>query len=489
MKCLDVRKIGFSTTKSQCRRPNRDSVKRWFLIVVNIVAISASVLALYSCKFFSYKELDVFNDEYTSEADLSYEPFEYLPRAGVGLFSYYMGDPTGKGVVMNDQMCFSYSDEFTDYQWLSSNNKETGGVDKWVLARYCSILAPIFGLLAFLQIVVETISGSRMMYCGNGIILKTQLLLCAAFFQIGTFSVVLAPPIMYSTSVEDQQQQFCFSEASNVRCKMDTGSMFSLASTIIYLILAHTCFYTRRPSIQTNDAKSAIERDTDDSSISDISESNSESHSENHSKNSLSLNQSQSVSASEDEASVFSTLIQYFGRNHMGEEVQEETLVESDLDIRIGQSILESIDELGHNSRTGENHNAADTITDSRVSSLTSETPKKKKWGRMVANFNHARSTDGNSKSRRTRKTASKDEHSKTNDRDKEKSSNWETESANSLLELGIKLQPMTPYSASRSYTSSYTSEYNQQNRYDVEDENINVTGTFDDTIGGINSF
>lgn len=485
MKRLDARKSGFSTTKIKCRRPNRDSVKRWFLIVINIVAISASVLTIHSCKFFSYKELDVFNDEYTSEADLSYEPFEYLPRAGVGLFSYYIGDPTGKGVLMNDQMCFSYSDELTDYQSLSSNTKEIGGVDKWVLARYCSILAPIFGLLAFLQIVIETGSGYRIPYCGNGIILKTQLFLCAVFFQIGTFSVVLAPPIMYSTSVEDQQQQFCFSEASNVRCKMDTGSMFSLASTIIYLILAHTSFYTRRPSIKTSDAKSGIERDTDESSISDISESNSESHSENHSKNSLSANHSQSVSASEDEASVFSTLIQYFGRNQMGEEVLDETLVESDLDIRIGQSILESIDELDHNNGTGENHNA-DTVTDSRVSSLTSETKKRKKWGRMVTNFNHARSTGGNSKSRRTRKTASKGEDSKTNDRDKEKSSNWETGSANSLLELGIKLQPMTPYSASRSYTSSYTSEYNQQNTYDAEDENINVAGTFD---GGINSF
>eukprot|EP00531_Pseudo-nitzschia_arenysensis_P001849 CAMPEP_0116127798 /NCGR_PEP_ID=MMETSP0329-20121206/7025_1 /TAXON_ID=697910 /ORGANISM="Pseudo-nitzschia arenysensis, Strain B593" /LENGTH=522 /DNA_ID=CAMNT_0003621907 /DNA_START=5 /DNA_END=1577 /DNA_ORIENTATION=+ len=512
IKRLDLRKSEILRgTNSQCSRPDRDSVKRCFLLLLNIAAISTSVLTIYSCKFFSYKEVDVFNDEYTSDADLSYEPFEYLPSAGVGLFSYYMGDPTGKGVMMNDQMCFYYCDEFTDYQWLSSNNKEAGGVDKWVLARYCSIFAPIFGLLAFLQIFVETISRYQIPYCGSGIIIKTQLFLCAAFFQIGTFSVVLAPPIMYSTSIEDLQQQFCFSGESNVRCKMDTGSIFSLTSIIIYLLLAHSSFYTRRPSMNTtnNNAKGGIERDTDESSISDISESNSESQSENHSKlqfkHSLSaeqlqmgfsMEQMQSVSASEDEASVFNTLIQYFGRNKSGD-LQDETLVESDLDLRIGQSIDAGIEELKLDDHTrngvdssslGDDQNATDTVSDTHEnnhpgSTTTSSTTttstagsgtKKAKWGKIVTNFN-ARSAGGESRRKRNRKNKSDDIHNKTSDQnedtdeDKDKSSKWETESSNSLLELGIKLNPMTPYSASRSYTS----DYNSQNNTMVEEESL----------------
>jgi hypothetical protein len=291
---MDFRRSGNSTTNSTSirRRPSGDSVKRWCVLILHIAVICTSILTISSCKFFSYKEIAVYNDTNTTsittattsststsststststieeswESVASYEPFEYLPKAGVGLFKYYMGDPSGKGAMMNDRMCFYYSDEFTDY----------GYVDTWLLARYCSILAPIAGLLALFQTLLEIICGYNIMsQCGgNGKFLKTQLLLIATFLQVGTFSVLFATPIMYSTSAEDQKQQFCFSTTSKVRCKMDSGSVFSLISLVIYVVLAFLSFFARwypstngwDTSTTKDDTKGDIERDTDEES-------------------------------------------------------------------------------------------------------------------------------------------------------------------------------------------------------------------------------
>jgi len=279
---MKFRRSGNSTTNSNsiCRRPSEDSMKRSCVLILHIAAICISVLTISSCKFFSYKERDDLNDTNTTtsttissrtsgeswESVASYEPFEYLPEAGVGLFKYYMGDPSGKDAVMSDRMCFYYSDEFTDY----------GNVDTWLLARYCSILAPIAGLLALFQTLLEIVCGYNIMSkCGGkGKLLKTQLLLIATFLQVGTFSVLFATPIMYSTSAEDQKQQFCFSATSQVRCKMDSGSMFSLISLVMYVVLAFLSFFARwypstngRDSSTTkDDSKGDIERDTDEES-------------------------------------------------------------------------------------------------------------------------------------------------------------------------------------------------------------------------------
>jgi hypothetical protein len=226
-------------------------------------------LTIFSCNFFSYKEIDDLNDTNSGkswESVASYEPFEYLPEAGVGLFKYYMGDTSRKSEVMSDQMCFYYSDEFTEY----------GNFDTWLLARYCSILAPIAGLLALFQTLLEIVCGYNIMSKsgGSGKLLKTQLLLIATFLQVGTFSVLFATPIMYSTSAEDQKQQFCFSATSNVRCKMDSGFLFSLTSLVIYVVLAFLSFFTRwypltngrDTSSAKDDSKCDIERDTDEES-------------------------------------------------------------------------------------------------------------------------------------------------------------------------------------------------------------------------------
>lgn len=241
----DASKTGF------CRQAIGDSVKRWFVLIVNVAAVTTSVLTIYSCNFFTYHERDVFDDAlYASTAELSYGPFEYLPKAGVGLFAYYMGDAYGQSVMVNDRQCFYYCDEYTDYQWLSSNTKDTGSgnIDIWLMARYCSILAPIAGMLALIQSVLEIDWRFRMMQCGNETFLKSQFLLIATFLQAGTFLVLYAPPIMYSTSAEDQKRHFCFSATSNVQCKMDTGSIYSLVSVLLYLTIACVSYYRPYPT-------------------------------------------------------------------------------------------------------------------------------------------------------------------------------------------------------------------------------------------------
>jgi len=258
-----------------------DAVKRYYVLVLAVAAITSSVLVIFSCKFFSYTEIeevvdngfeeDVINSSNNNEPAepvISFEPFEYLSEAGVGLFKYYMGDPSGKGVMMRDAMCFSYCDEYTDYQWLSSNNKETGhgNVDIWLVARFCSILAPIVGFLALIQLLLELICGYRLLTRGKFI--KTILFFIAAFLQFGTFAVMFASPIMNSTSSKDQQQQFCFSAAatSTVECRIDTGAMFSLGSAIVYVILAFSSICVCRTTNTTAEHDTESEDNSDSNS-------------------------------------------------------------------------------------------------------------------------------------------------------------------------------------------------------------------------------
>jgi len=227
---------------------NRTSYK-WLLLLVAVavVAIASSVLSIFSCAFFSYQEQDIADEEFILEGETAavatvfYNPFEYFPRAGVGLFRYSMGDPTGNGILKKDPLCFSYCDEYTDYQWLSSNNKDPldgtahGNVDVWLVARYCSILAPGFGLLAVF-LLTTTLPRCwrfrRVAAFSAGCCCWTV----AALLQCGTFCVMLASPVMYSTSSDDQKQQFC--RSGRFRCSLDAGGICSLASAVAYALLA-----------------------------------------------------------------------------------------------------------------------------------------------------------------------------------------------------------------------------------------------------------
>ena len=271
--------IALSPNELKLRTNGGTATKQWFALLLAVTAIVSSVLAIFSCKFFSYQddETEVFGynenevvDQQPSEPVVSFNPFEFYSAAGVGLFRYYMGDPTGKGVMMNDGMCFSYCDEYTDYQWLSSNNngngnEETahGNVDVWLVARYCSILAPSFGLLAVIihiqRLLSKALRGFVLTY-RRGRLVDASLFLMAAVLQFGTFTVMFASPIMYSTSSEDQQHRFCFSATSKVRCRIDTGAMFSLGSAVVYLLLAAVMMvsvFLGRPFTSTSTSNSS----------------------------------------------------------------------------------------------------------------------------------------------------------------------------------------------------------------------------------------
>eukprot|EP00532_Pseudo-nitzschia_australis_P001677 CAMPEP_0168180356 /NCGR_PEP_ID=MMETSP0139_2-20121125/10472_1 /TAXON_ID=44445 /ORGANISM="Pseudo-nitzschia australis, Strain 10249 10 AB" /LENGTH=155 /DNA_ID=CAMNT_0008100525 /DNA_START=105 /DNA_END=569 /DNA_ORIENTATION=+ len=138
--------IALSSHDQKLRKIVDPTTKQWFvLLLLAVAAIASSVLVIFSCKFFSYQndatevvgnKEDEVVDQRSSEPVISFNPFEFFSAAGVGLFRYYMGDPTGKGVMINDAICFSYCDEYTDYQWLSSNNNGNeeiahGNVDVW----------------------------------------------------------------------------------------------------------------------------------------------------------------------------------------------------------------------------------------------------------------------------------------------------------------------------------------------------------------------
>ncbi|VEU36553.1 unnamed protein product [Pseudo-nitzschia multistriata] len=263
-----------------------NSTKRCFILTLAVASITFSILAIFSCSFFSYQEIDYFDNEVekeTSEAVTSYNPFEFFPAAGVGLFRYYMGDPSGMGFLMNNRMCFTYCDEFTDYQWLSSNNnnEETahGNMDLWVVSRYCSILAPSFGLLAMIVLILEPYGFGFSGRC-RGKLFRAFPFLIAAALQCGTFSVMYASPIMYSTSSEDQQQHFCFSSASNFQCRIDTGAVLSLSSAVMYSLLAVISMFSIRRTGRKECCASKIDTDDDSEDKGDIIGENSGDESE-----------------------------------------------------------------------------------------------------------------------------------------------------------------------------------------------------------------
>ena len=171
------------------------------LVLLAFGSITLSVLTIYSCNFFSYRDITSTTDGFTEalnsnnnnnfeENNLSeymYSPFEYLNEAGVGLFAYYMGNPSsissssvegGIGGTSSsskfykqDPMCFLYCDELNDFKWFFNNynyyntndnveddvkdeSSTSRRIDLWILARYCSIFAPCIAILGIIQLLI-----------------------------------------------------------------------------------------------------------------------------------------------------------------------------------------------------------------------------------------------------------------------------------------------------------------------------------------------
>jgi len=254
--------------KRQNRKALLGSLKRFCIYVSAGTAIASSVFVIYSCKFFSYRDIAnykfnvVDDDEFRTRAitssieygdtgtkepeyveSLSYSPFEDLSEAGVGLFSYFVGDSSAAGAFTADEMCFRYDDEVTEYNLFTSNHQKADGsthgrnIDLWIAARYCSILAPVVAFLAFAQLLLERFCGCRLARCGSFV--NNLLFLMAGVLQFGTFVVAFASPTLLSDdSPGEGEERFCFSAESRFQCRIDTGAWFSLGSAIAYMTLA-----------------------------------------------------------------------------------------------------------------------------------------------------------------------------------------------------------------------------------------------------------
>ena len=320
------------------------------LVLLAFGSITLSVLTIYSCNFFSYRDITSTTDGFTEAlnsnnnnynlnndsdennnlSEYMYSPFEYLNEAGVGLFAYYMGNPSsissssveGGGIggtssskfYKQDPMCFLYCDELNDFKWFFNNynHYNTNGnveddvkddvkdetstsrrIDQWILARYCSIFAPCIAIVGLIQLVLIGIFSS---YCGGGGVNKfakkcsSKFLLFIAFilssiFQFGTFTIMFASPQLSSFNMNGNvmQEQFCsFSsiESTNgIKCRFDSGAWLSLGAGIGYLLIAlllliSLLFYKTSTSIITttgnsdSDSNNKTNTNTDDSSFS-----------------------------------------------------------------------------------------------------------------------------------------------------------------------------------------------------------------------------
>jgi hypothetical protein len=248
------------------------SLKRFCVYVLAGTAIASSVLVIYSCTFFSYRvcadtadynynyddddndfrnhamksSID-YNDNDREEPDrkeqdyyvesLSYSPFEHLSEAGVGLFSYYVGDSSEAGTFTAEDTCFRYYDEATEYNLFTKSSTAHGRtIDLWIAARYCSIFAPVVAALAFAQLLLELCCDCRLARYGSFV--TTLLFLIAGALQFGTFAVTFAPPTLSSEVPGVNQERFCFSSESTIQCRVDTGAWISLGSAIAYIVLA-----------------------------------------------------------------------------------------------------------------------------------------------------------------------------------------------------------------------------------------------------------
>ncbi|OEU18211.1 hypothetical protein FRACYDRAFT_236482 [Fragilariopsis cylindrus CCMP1102] len=287
------------TTRTTRTNTRTQKCKVVSLLVLAFGSITLSILTIYSCNFFSYRDITSTTDGFT-EALLSnnrnnysnellpeymYSPFEYLNEAGVGLFAYNMGNPSSSSVegggiggtssskfYKQDPMCFLYCDELNDFKWFFNNynhyntndnveddvkdessSSTSRRIDLWILARYCSIFAPCIAILGIIQLLIIVfnyyccggwgVNNKFATKCLSKFLLSITFVIASAF-QFGTFTIMFASPQLSSFNKNGEviQEQFCtFSsiESTNgIKCRFDSGAWLSLGAGIGYFIIA-----------------------------------------------------------------------------------------------------------------------------------------------------------------------------------------------------------------------------------------------------------
>ena len=270
------------------------------------ISISFSVDTIYSCKFLSYRDItsttarEVFmeaflnnnknnnlninnnlnnlnNSDYVENNNLKSGGWVYRQDPGGNLSSlsssvgsssssfgkFFKQDPMC--VVHRDQLhnfksffdnYSNYNDYIKDESSLSSSDSSRK-IDIWILARYCSIIAPYIGILGIIQLLYLTFN----YHCGGGINNKfatkrSKFLLfityvIASVFQFSAFTIMIASPQLLSFIINDEvtQEQFCsFSFSSTIEstsrnnnsiiCRFDSGAWLSPGAGIGYFIIA-----------------------------------------------------------------------------------------------------------------------------------------------------------------------------------------------------------------------------------------------------------
>jgi hypothetical protein len=344
-------KITTHDNQNQKQNPRTTRTHQKYKLVSSLVLLAfgsviLSVLTIYSCNFFSYRDITSTTDGFTEAlnsnnnnynlnnnfeennnlSEYMYSPFEYLNEAGVGLFAYYMGNPSSissssvkEGIggtssskfYKQDPMCFLYCDELNDFQWFFKNynhyntndnveddvkdeSSPSRRIDLWILARYCSIFAPCIAILGIIQLLIIVFNYYCCGGCGVNNKFATKCLskfllfitfVIASAFQFGTFTIMFASPQLSSFNMNGNvmQEQFCsFSsiESTNgIKCRFDSGAWLSLGAGIGYLLIAlllliSILFCKTSTSIITttgnsdSDSNNKTNTNTDDSSFS-----------------------------------------------------------------------------------------------------------------------------------------------------------------------------------------------------------------------------
>eukprot|EP00934_Nitzschia_sp_Nitz4_P000934 Nitzschia sp. Nitz4//scaffold93_size78505//26//1436//NITZ4_005408-RA/size78505-snap-gene-0.0-mRNA-1//1//CDS//3329560252//934//frame0 len=107
------------------------------IVLLGLAAVASSLMAIFSCQFFTYKSLDG-----EPWLDLT-PPFENLTEASVGLFQYSESVTSSDNVFFGDS-CVLYDD------WV-----DVGQTKYFYVAQWTSMVAPGAGILAVLQILFE----------------------------------------------------------------------------------------------------------------------------------------------------------------------------------------------------------------------------------------------------------------------------------------------------------------------------------------------
>jgi len=174
---------------------------RFFFLLLTSAAIGASLVATFSCQFFTYQALD-------GEVWEGLEgPYQNLPEASVGLFGF------SESISPDDALgpaCQRYND------WYN-----VGLGDAVQIAQVASLAAPILAFLAWVQILVEFLCCR--VY--GGLCCMSTLFFLAAGAQACTF-------LMFANT------DFCLEPESVNECKFELGSFYSFGAMFAYFLLS-----------------------------------------------------------------------------------------------------------------------------------------------------------------------------------------------------------------------------------------------------------